>query len=225
MKEQTYYYSNWKYNAARLLARLESIIENNGGYIAETHAPDYFYHSFQTLYTIHNRTLSSAIREKEEFINRLKELGRNYSNVEKELSDLQSIQAPPVKTRFTTWIHFMLDGFYYELSFNDNPFFPFHYRKIKTTNDKFTGDYYLEEFTKEWLYDCFFSFRCSEEDIKEGAQLIFNALLNGKASVEYIERKKTRVPNTYDGGYHYETIANRSKKTTTIYKVEAMENV
>lgn len=226
MKEQTYYYTNWEYNAARLLARLADIVENNGGYIAETNAPDYFYHSFQTVYTIHNRTLRAAIREQAERVKRLKELKRDSTNAEKELHDLETIDAPAIVTRFTSYIHFMLDGTYYELSFDSNPFFPFHFRKIKTENNKFTGDYYLEDFTKDWLYDCFFSFRCCDADIKEGAQLIFNALLNAKASAEYIERKKTRVPNVYNSGYHYETITSRNKKTTTIYKaLEAAHNV
>lgn len=224
MKEQTYYYTNWSYNAARLLERLSHVIENNGGYIAETNAPDYFYHSFQTLYTIHNRTLAGAIREKKSFVNRLKELGRDATNAENELQELQAIQAPPIITRFTTGIHFVIDGVYYELSFNDNPFFPFHYRKIQLKNNKFTGEFYSEEFTKDWLYDCLFSFRCNNDEIKEIANLIFNALQSAPVSGEYIERKKERVPNRYNDGYHYETIVKRNTKTTTIYEVEALTN-
>lgn len=219
MKEQTYYYTNWNYNAARLLERLHIIVENNGGYIAETNAPDYFYHSFQTLYTIHNRSLMEAIREQTERLNRVKKFNGDVIHVEKELQRLQEIQAPPVKTRFTTWIHFVLDNVYYELSFNDNPFFPFHYRKIKLANNQFTGDFYLEEFTKEWLFDCLFSFQCNDAEIKEIANMIFNALCSAPASGEYIERKKERVPNTYDGGWHYETVTKRNRKTTTIYRV------
>lgn len=219
MKEQTYYYTNWNYNAARILDQLQHVINNNGGYIAETHAPEYFYHCFQTLYTIHNRTLSGAIREQETLIEKLKKHGRECTNAEIKLQELQSIQAPPVKTRFTTYIHFILDDCYYELSLSDNPFFDFHYRKIKLQNNQFTGDYYLEEFTKDWLYDCFFSYHCSDDDVKEGANLIFNALCSAPASREYIERKKTRVPNTYNDGWHYETITKRNTKTTTVYPV------
>lgn len=219
MKEQTYYYTNWNYNAARLLDRLQTIVENNGGYIAETNAPDYFYHSFQTLYTIHNRSLMDAIREQTGRIERVKKFNGDVVHVEKELQRLQAIQAPPVKTRFTSYIHFVLDQFYYELSFDNNPFFPFHYRKIKLANNQFTGDFYLEEFTKEWLFDCLFSFQCNDAEIKEIANLIFNALCSAPASKEYIERIKTRVPNTYSAGYHYETIEKRNRKTTTIYRV------
>lgn len=219
MKEQTYYYTNWNYNAARLLDRLQTIVENNGGYIAETNAPDYFFHCFQTLYTIHNRSLMGAICEQNERIERIKKFGRDASAAEAELNRLLSIQAPPVKTRFTSYIHFVLDEFYYELSFSDNPFFPFHYRKIKLKDNQFVGDYYLEEFTKEWLYDCLFSFECNDAEIKEISNMIFNALCNAKASGEYIESKKTRVPNTFDDGWHYETVTKRNTKKTTIYQV------
>lgn len=225
MKKETRYFTNWNYNAARILSRLADIVEENGGYIAETNAPDYFYHSFDTLYTIHNRTLHAAIREQEERVNRLKELNRNYKPVKKELDELRAINAPAIETRFTSWIHFMLDGIYYELSFDCNPFFPFHYRKVKTENNKYSGEYYCEELKKDWLFDCFFSFHCSESDINQGAKLVFDELRAAPVAKEYIERKKTRVPNLYDGGYHYETITTRNKKTTTIYKAKDIENV
>lgn len=223
MKEQTYYYTNWNYNAARLLDRLQRVIENNGGYIAETNPPEYFYHAFQTLYTIHNRTLAGAIRVAETRVNRLKEFQRDASAAETELQRLQAIQAPPIKTRFTSYIHFALDNYYYELSFDNNPFFPFHYRKIKLNNNQFTGDFYLEEFTKEWLCDCLFSYNCNNNEIKEISNMIFNALCSAPAVGEYIESKKTRVPNTYDDGWHYETIRKRNTKTTTVYQVKMEE--
>jgi hypothetical protein len=59
---------------------------------------------------------------------------------------------------------------------------------------------------KEWLFDCFFSWNCSDADIKEAANLIFNMLCTAPFSEIMRDQRRERVPNMYDGGYHYETI-------------------
>ena len=63
-----------------------------------------------------------------------------------------------------------------------------------------------EEDKKEWFYDCFLSWGCSESDIKEGANLIFNMLCNAPFSEIRRFSRRQRVPNTYNNGYHYETV-------------------
>ena len=47
---------------------------------------------------------------------------------------------------------------------------------------------------------------CSKSDIVEAANLIFNMLVNADKSPIVRDFKKQRVPNIYDGGYHYEII-------------------
>ena len=212
MKTETLYFTNWNYNAARILQRLEKLIDDNDGVIASTYE-----HSFNTLYTLHNRTLSGAIREQAERVQRLEELNRDASKAREELEALQAIKCPPIETRFKSWIEFVLDNVYYHLSFSDNPFFPFHLQKIKVNNLSYTGDFYMEEIKKDWLFDCLLSFRCTDDEIKEITNLLFNQLQAAPLSGEYIETTKKRVPNLYDGGYHYETIRTRSTKTKTLY--------
>ena len=212
MKKETLYFTNWNYNAARILQRLEKLIDVNGGVIASTYSE-----SFNTLYTLHNRTLSGAIREQAERVQRLEELNRDASKAREELEELKNIKCPPIETRFKTWIGFVLDNVYYNLSFDTNPFFPFHLQKIKVNNLSYTGDFYMEEIKKEWFFDCLLSFRCTDAEIKEITNLLFNDLQAAPLSDEYIETTKKRVPNLYDGGYHYETIRTRDTKTRTLY--------
>lgn len=214
MKEQTLYFTSWNYNAARILQRLEKLITDNGGVIASTYE-----HAFNTLYTLHNRTLSGAIREQAERVKRLEELKRDASAARQKLQEYENIKCPPIKTRFTTWIGFILDNVYYNVSFSDNPFFPFHLQKIKINDLSYTGDFYLEELQKEWLFDCLFSFECTDDEIKEITNILFNQLQAAPLSGEYIETTKKRVPNTYNAGYHYETITTRNKQTKKIYVI------
>lgn len=213
MKKETLYFTNWNYNAARILQRLGKLIDDNGGVIASTYE-----HSFNTLYTLHNRTLSGAIREQAERVQRLEELNRDASTAREKLEELQTIKCPPIKTRFKSWIGFVLDNTYYNLSFDTNPFFPFHLQKIKVNNLSYTGDFYMEELNKNnWMFDCLFSFNCTDAEIKEITNLLFNELQAAPLSGEYIETTKKRVPNLYDDGYHYETIRTRDTKTKTLY--------
>lgn len=195
------YLSNWGYNSCRILSALAIIVENNGGKVKPQKKP-----------VIVNRTLNSAIHECQYKIECAEKLEQNekrafyLKNKREELEEMQAIKNDPIMVTHTTWIHFTLDGFMYTYDVDDNPFFDFHYSKTPIVNNKYSLDAYRMEDKKEWLFDCFFSFSASEADVKEAANLIFNMLVNAKNSEIYREGKKQRVPNIYDGGYHYETI-------------------
>lgn len=212
MKKETLYFTNWNYNAARILQRLEKLVIDNGGVIASTYE-----NSFTTLYTLHNRTLSGAIREQAERVQRLEGLNRDASAARDELETLQAVKCPPIETRFKSWIGFVLNNVYYNLSFDSNPFFPFHLQKIKVNNLSYTGDFYMEEIKKDWFFDCLLSFHCTDVEIKEITNLLFNELQAAPLSGEYIETIKKRVPNLYNSGYHYETVQTRDKRKRTLY--------
>ena len=196
------YLNNWEYNACRIMTALQTIVENNGGSVKPVKKP-----------IIENRSISAAIRECKEVIERiqlnnsLNEKQLAYiAKKEKELIELESINNDPIQVTQTTYITFVLDGFYYSYSVDDNPFFPFYWCKTPINNGKYSLDAAHNECKKEWLYDCFFSFRASNADVKEAANLIFNMLVSAKKSPIVRDGKKQRVPNTYDGGYHYETV-------------------
>lgn len=197
------YLRNWEYNACRILSELAVIVENNGGKVMPGKKP-----------IIINRTLSSAIRECKDKIeaaekreNIAEEKRAAYiKNQREQLEEMEAINNDPIMVSHTSWIYFAYENDLYYYSVDDNPFFPFHYRKTPIVNGKYSQDAACEEDEKNWLFDCFFSFHASGEDVREAANLIFNMLTNAKHSVIIRDGRKQRVPNTYNSGYHYETI-------------------
>jgi hypothetical protein len=112
----------------------------------------------------------------------------------------------PIQVTHTSYITFILDDMYYYYQMDDNPFFPFYRQKTPIKDGKRSKDAYLEEDAKEWQYDCFFTKNCSEADITEGANLIFNMLCAAEKSGISREYTQERVSNSYNDGYHYEKI-------------------
>lgn len=207
------YLTNWKYNNALILEELKKIIKNNGGTVA---TPDPC--------EMVNRSLNDVIRETEERINKLTSIEIEnekrtayIKELKNKLSEYKKINNAPVVSSFADWhyIKIHLNNVYYYLQFDDNPFFPFYFNKIKLdNNNSYSGDYCMEELKKEdWLFDCFFKAGAAHEDIKEAANLIYNQLMIVPFSIQYKEKK--RVYNLYDNGYHYEYIpTNKNRKTT-----------
>ena len=124
-------------------------------------------------------------------------------------------QSEPITVTHTTYISFILDETYYYYQVDSNPFFEFYYIKTPIKNGKRSRNAVLEADKKEWLYDCFLSSNCGQPDIVEAANLIFNMLCNAPMSEIIRDSYKQRVPNTYNSGYHMETV----------YKPERMEEV
>ena len=124
-------------------------------------------------------------------------------------------KSEPITVTHTTHISFILDETYYYYQVNENPFFEFYYSKTPIKNGKRSRDAGLETDQKEWLFDCFFSSNCGQPDIVEAANLIFNMLCNAPMSKIIRDSHKVRVPNTYNDGYHIETV----------YKPERIEKV
>lgn len=121
----------------------------------------------------------------------------------------------PITVTHTTYISFILDETYYYYQVDSNPFFDFYYSKTPIKNGKRSRNAGLEADKKEWLYDCFLMSNCGQPDIIEAANLIFNMLCNAPVSEIIREGHKQRVPNTYNNGYHIETV----------YKPERVEKI
>lgn len=180
---QRLYLRNWEYNSARIMRELVKIIENNGGEVKPSVCNRFA--------MVSNRTLDHAImetREKLEKYERLEAGGNsNPARVEaikKMRDDLERWEAfdnAPFRADHIGYIRFMLDGFEYYYQHDENPFFDFHFTKMpiaKTEEERRENNrsYYAENDKKEWLWDCFFSLTCSEEDVKEAAYMILNML-------------------------------------------------
>ncbi len=115
-------------------------------------------------------------------------------------------EAEPITVTHTNYISFVLDETHYYYQVNDNPFFEFYYNKTPIKNGKRSKDAGLEADKKEWLYDCFFGSNCEQPDIIEAANLIFNMLCNAPMSEIIRDTRKQRVSNTYNDGWHFETV-------------------
>lgn len=198
------YPATWSYNAARITTALACIVENNGGRVKYGNAA-----------IISNRSIEGAAREKSERLKKLKALNAEtekeirtaaISALEKDLEELRKIDNAPRRVTHAGYIQFVLDENYYYFSLDDNPFFPFHYIKTPIKNGNYSADACCMEDKKEWFFDCFLSWNCSDEDIKEAANLIFNMLCLAPFSEIIRDSERQRVPNRYDGGWHYERI-------------------
>ena len=199
------YLKPWSYNAARIMSELAKIVENNGGRYKPTKAA-----------IVSDRSHTEKIREYEEKLSLYKRVvSAGHGNehtiaaidyLEKEIDRLKKINSEPIRVTHTTYISFILDGFYYYYQVDDNPFFGFLYSKTPIKNGKRSRDAALEKDKKEWLFDCFFNSGCPDADVREAANLIFNMLVNAKNSAVIRDSKKKRVSNTYNSGWHYETV-------------------
>lgn len=198
------YPATWEYNAARVMTRLAIVIENNGGRVKYGHSA-----------VISNRTLSGAIIEKEQRIKKLKELNAETQKetraaaikaLEKELDKLKQINNDARTVTHTSYISFIFENNYYYFQIDRNPFFEFYYIKTPINNGQYSKDACLMESKKDWLFDCFFSWDCNDAEIKEGANLIFNMLCAAPFSTISRDSTRRRVNNTYNSGFHYETV-------------------
>lgn len=180
-KTEKLYLNSWSYNAARILSALAVIVENNGGEIQ--------YSSYDKTYELTNRSIDNMILEKE-----------NAEILEKYGAEAND----PIICTHKSYIKFVYNNDYYYYDVDDNPFFDFHFQKYPIENGKYDANRYGIEDKKEWLFDCFFKCGCSDADITEAANLIFNTLVKSNYGALVTERK--RVPNYYDNKYHYENI-------------------
>ena len=198
------YLTSWNYNAALVLSELAKIVINNGGNVKPTKTA-----------IISNRSVDAVIRENESRIERLENSKKAnnaiIANLISENESLKGINNEPVKVTHLTYINFTIDGVYYSYSVDDNPFFPFYIYKTPIKDGKRSADAACVEDKKEWLFDCFLKMNCSKSDIVEAANLIYNMLITSDNSPIIRNSRRQRVPNTYNNGYHYETIYSKER--------------
>lgn len=204
-ENQRLYPNTWGYNGAIILTELAKIVINNGGNVKPLKNA-----------IISNSSIDNIIieyTEKLERYNRIIESGKGNEKTKaaiiktkNDLEIMQKINNDPVTVTHTSYISFVLDGFYYYYQLDGNPFLEFYYIKTPINNGRYSRDAALMEDPKEWLYDCFFNVDCCNAERVEAANVIFNMLINASESTVIRDKNRRRVPNTYNGGYHYETV-------------------
>lgn len=193
------YLSTWHYNAALILGEIETIVKNNGGALCRTweynNPPAWLTNRKQ--YLITNRTLTEAIHKENELLTRLEKLGRTDAAREtrEKIARYEALNNNPVLSYYADYlyINFVIDDHFYSFSMDRNPFFEFYFARVKIEEgNKINRNYYLQEDSKQWLYDCFFHVDCSASDRREAANLICNMLLTADNNRTY--REKNRKP-------------------------------
>lgn len=172
---KTRYYDAWNFNTRRIIKRFEKLIFDNGGYI-----------------------VSSWQKELDNF-----HFVARFSNYKNETWTDEKIC---FDSNYDSYIVFMIDGFVYYVQFDNNPFFEHYYIKQACRHDDANGAYitdygaYSNELNREFLYDCLFSFDCTNDEIKEIANLFFNQIISAPAS----QTETKRVRKYYGvGNKHY----------------------
>lgn len=206
MRTERLYLTNWEYNRARIIKALGNIVKANDGRIK----PFPYYNCL-----ISNRKLTSyiqelrkkiAVCEKEEEAKPYPARAEFIKELKKKLEKMEAIPNEPIMVDTLSHIGFVLNDTYYYYSIADNFLFPFYYLKTPVKNGKYSADAGMEEASRTWLYDCFFTCECSQADCVEAAQIIFNELMNADNCKIIRDGKRTRVANTYNDGYHYEMV-------------------
>lgn len=225
-QNQTLYPDFWDYTYFMVLEQLAKLVKKNGGRVEP--------HRFNTGY-IENRTLYEQIAEKEKHFERFKryfelekEAGKltdtEYNtklenltvNMTTEIETLKAVENKPVKTNYPGYIRFILDGFYYSFTYSESTF-NYVCSKTPVRNDGTILDNIYSENVSRAFWDgisdnkLFQDKKAYKKAIKEAAEILLNSLKNNPVSGVYREQTRKRVSNTYNSGYHYETIYSKDK--------------
>lgn len=208
---QRLYATSWQLNSARILTRLAQLVTAQGGKVKPLHPA-----------VLSDRNLEDDIQDLETRIRTLTEQeNESHSDAQtlalqtclSRLDRLRAIPNTPITVTHTSYISFTMNGLYYSYQLDSNPFFPFYYLKTPIENGTYSSDACLEDDPKSWLQDdSFIRFGCPQSEIESAAQAILALLLAAPLSALRHDTQRTRIPNTYDSGYHFENIPVKERR-------------
>ena len=216
-ENQTLYLDSWQYNAALILEELAAIVENNGGTIKAKDRSGYIVN--RSIMELEQKARMDAEKVKEAITSGIvedNEKRRAYiAKMEATAEEFANMGNEPVKVSHLSYISFVLDDIYYYFQIDSNPFFEHYYRKTPVIDGRrCSRDAVGEEIRRDWIFDSLFR-ACAPseiaEDRREAANMIFNYLVSAKVCEKSIDSRRVRVRNTYNSGYHYETIKERER--------------
>lgn len=205
-ENERHHATSWQYNSARILTRLAQLITAQGGKVKPLYPAVISDRNLEEACTTTQRRIESSYNAGP--TSHPKERETQISNLQKKLARFQAIPNAPITVTHTSYINFAMNGVYYSYSLDDNPFFPFHYLKtpIDPKSETYSGDACMEESSKSWLTDPLIGFGCPDSEIESAAGAILSLLLAAPLSTIRHDTKRTRIPNAYDSGYHFENI-------------------
>lgn len=213
-ENETLYLTTYHYNIALILEELKKLILDNGGKVKE-----------QTPGHIVNRSFFEAAEEEtrradgiRHYIEIRKPDEEKTAELEARIKELEaSAEALKQKAEESTrpaaslsYICFALDGFYYYIQKADIEYKLQFSKTAINARGEYSRDAYLGDLENDWMQEDFYRLYPENPEIdterREAAKAIYTALITAGASQKYREGRKTRVANTYNSGYHYETV-------------------
>lgn len=211
-ENERHHATSWQYNSARILTRLAQLITAQGGKVKPLPPAVLSDRNLEEACTATQRRLESILQCRPNLPPQ--RAGNANLHLQKELARFQAIPNAPITVTHTSYISFAMNGVYYYYELDDNPFFPFHYIKapIDPKSETYSGDACVEESSKSWFTDPLIGFGCPDSEIESAAGAILSLLLAAPLSTIRHDTKRTRIPNTYDDGYHFENIPVKERR-------------
>lgn len=107
---------------------------------------------------------------------------------------------------------FVLDGTFYSFSMDENPFFDCHYSKAAVfTQDgqDRCNETYANVVPDRWYSALPLDSLVGDEILQQTAHDIYDGLMNAQPTGRFAgNRKRIRVPNIHNNGFHYETVTD-----------------
>lgn len=211
-ENERHHATSWQYNSARILTHLAQLITAQGGKVKPLPSAVLSDRNLEEACTATQRRIESSY--KAGLTSHPKERETQISNLQKKLARFQAIPNATITVTHTSYISFTMNGVYYSYSLDNNPFFPFHYLKtpIDPKSETYSGDACMEESSKSWFTDPLIGFGCPDSEIESAAGAILSLLLAAPLSTIRHDTKRTRIPNAYDSGYHFENIPVKERR-------------
>lgn len=176
------YLGNFEYNLARILTELRDLVTLMGGHVAP--------HK-EALVT--NRAVQETrmkLKSKIEALEKRNEVSgpddvrsARILDLYGEMAELPSTDTDPIRVVGQSWIKFTLDGWLYDLNFDENPFFRHYYSKRKLDDaGRYATNAYVESFVRSWMGDELLSWNYSRQECGVAALRILEALRTSKPS-------------------------------------------
>ena len=205
---QIFYLRSWEFNVTRVFNRLNEIITKKGGTFAsaDRNARDIFadMDANRKRHYVVDRGIKERIDEKQSLIDTLHRIGKPATELENEVAELRKIPNDPVEVvNHSSYLGFTLQGCYYYIQVENNPFFPTLYMKA-SVSERRVPEVYLTEFTSEqenWKIDDMLRSGCPQETINRVADTIMKMLLTAPCCGQVCNKYKGRELGR-DGRWH-----------------------
>lgn len=189
------YLKGWEYNSYLIINELAKKVLKDGGYIVS----DWEFEKRK--FEIVNRSILEVVEENKRILNGKteEEIAKSEyaTKIKKQLDELIKFDNKPKQVYFKNYLGFVLDGFYYYLQLDENPFFDDLFLKESciTNSDCFITyyQYYMEELKKDYFISDSFYKVLSEKQTEEIATRLFNQLLNSEESKKAQEKERCYV--------------------------------